>query len=83
MPNELITVRLRRDHAMFLEANLALMADRTRTAMTPPGLPNERRAGLYKRALLLERLNDAVHAALLDETSRAGFPSERSDEVTA
>lgn len=33
MSNEIITVRLRRDHAEFLEANLALMADRTRAAM--------------------------------------------------
>ncbi len=81
MPNELVTVRLRRDHALFLEANLTLMADRTRTAMMPPDLPNGRRAGLYKRAILLERLNDAVHAALLDETSRTGFLLEPSDEV--
>jgi hypothetical protein len=70
MPNEIITVRLRRDHAIFLEANLALLAERTRAAMTAANLPEERRSGLYQRAILLEHIEDAVRGAMVDEAPR-------------
>ena len=67
MSDEFITVRLRRDHAQFLEENLALMADRTRAAMRSGDLAEERRAGLYQRAILLEHLDDALRMALLND----------------
>ena len=70
MSDEIITIRLRRDHATFLEANLALMADRTRAAMKSADLPGERRSGLYQRAILLEHLDDAVRVALLSDAPR-------------
>jgi hypothetical protein len=70
MSNEIVTVRLRRDHAQFLEANLALMADRTRAAMRSGALREERRAGLYQRAILLEHLDDALRMALLNDATR-------------
>jgi hypothetical protein len=75
MSDEIITVRLRRDHATFLEANLALMAERTRAAMKCAVLPEERRSGLYQRAILLEHLDDAVRVALLSETPRDRYRS--------
>jgi hypothetical protein len=65
MPDDRIAVRLRRDHAKFLEANLTLLAEQTRVAMMPTDLPTERRASLYRRAVLLEHIEDAVRGALL------------------
>jgi hypothetical protein len=78
MSDEFITVRLRRAHAQFLEVNLALMADRTRAAMRSGDLAEERRAGLYQRAILLEHLDDALRLALLNYAPRGGFRSEPS-----
>ena len=76
MSDEFITVRLRRPHAQFLEVNLALMADRTRAAMRSGDLAEERRAGLYQRAVLLEHLDDALRLALLNYAPCGGFRSE-------
>ena len=66
MSDEMVTVRLRRDHATFLEANLARMAGHTRDAMKPPCLTKERRDALYNRAILLEHLDDAIRGALAE-----------------
>ena len=76
MSDEFITVRLRRAHAQFLEVNLALMADRTRAAMRSGDPAEERRAGLYQRAILLEHLDDALRLALLNYAPCGGFRSE-------
>jgi hypothetical protein len=65
VPNDRIAVRLRRDHAKFLEANLTLLAEQTRMAMMPTDLSKERRATFYQRAVLLEHIEDAVRGALL------------------
>jgi hypothetical protein len=78
LSDEFITVRLRRDHAQFLEVNLALMADRTRAAMRSGDLAEERRVGLYQRAILLEHLDDALRMALLNDDGFRPEPS-RSD----
>ena len=43
MPEDIITVRLRRDHATFLDENLTRMAEHTRDTMKSPCLPKERR----------------------------------------
>ena len=79
LSDEFITVRLRRDHAQFLEVNLALMADRTRAAMRSGDPAEERRAGLYQRAILLEHLDDALRMALLNDDGFCPEPSSRSD----
>jgi hypothetical protein len=65
MADDRIAVRLRRDHAKFLEANLTILAEQTRVAMMPPDLSKEQRARLYRRAVLLEHIEDAVRGALL------------------
>ena len=49
MSNDIITVRLPQNHAAFLQANLALLANTTRQAMTRPGLAAERRTALGKQ----------------------------------
>jgi hypothetical protein len=66
MPEDMITVRLRRDHAAFLNENLIRMAEHTRDAMKAPCLPKERRNALYNRAILLEYLDDAIRDALAE-----------------
>jgi len=66
MPDKKLTVRLRSDHAAFLVANLARMAQHTRDAMKPPSLPKERRDALYSRAILLEYIDDAIRGALAE-----------------
>ena len=63
MSDEMVTVRLRRDHAKFLEANLTRMAEHTRDAMKPPRLTKERRDALYNRAILPEHIDDAICGA--------------------
>jgi hypothetical protein len=71
MSDDVVTVRLRRDWAQFLQRNLSLMLERTRDAITTRGLPEERREPLCRRALVLAKLDDAVRNALLDETPPA------------
>ena len=63
MTNDIITVRMPQKHAAFLQANLALLANTTRQAMTQPGLVAERRTALGSRASLLETIEDAVRGA--------------------
>ena len=71
MLEDMITVRLRRDHATFLNENLTRMAEHTRDAMKSPCLPRERRNALYSRAILLEYIDDAIRDALT-ETAMLG-----------
>jgi hypothetical protein len=71
MSDDVVTLRLRRDWAQFLQRNLSLMLERTHDAMMARSLPGERRALLYGRTLLLAQLDDAVRDALLDETPPA------------
>ncbi len=66
MSDDVVTVRLSQKHAAFLQANLAVLATTTRQAMTRPGIDSERRAALSIRATLLERIEDAVHGAMLE-----------------
>lgn len=66
MSDDVVTVRLSQKHAAFLQANLAALATTTRQAMTRPGIEAERRAALGNRATLLERIEDAVHGAMLE-----------------
>jgi hypothetical protein len=66
MSDDVVTVRLSQKHAAFLQANLAVLATTTRQAMTRPGIESERRAALGNRATLLERIEDAVHGAMLE-----------------
>jgi hypothetical protein len=73
MSDDVVTVRLSQKHAAFLQANLAVLATTTRQAMTRPGIEAERRAALGNRATLLERIEDAVHGAMLEPAgSRKG-----------
>ena len=73
MPDDVVTVRLSKQHAAFLKANLAVLATTTRQAMSRPGIEAERRAALGNRATLLERIEDAVHGAILEPgTTRKG-----------
>ena len=71
MPEDMITVRLRRDHATFLDENLTRMAERTRDVMSSPCLPKERRNALYSRAILLEYVDDAIRAALAESADNS------------
>ena len=82
MSDDIVTVRLTRKHAAFLQANLSLLASTTRQAMTRPGLQPDRRTGLGSRAALLESIEDAVRGALLEgpQTTRK---SARGVEVVA
>ena len=72
MSDDVVTVRLARKHAAFLQANLSALATTTRQAMTRPGLESERRTGLGSRATLLESIEDAIRGAMLEgpQTSR-------------
>jgi hypothetical protein len=82
MSNDIVTVRLPRRHAAFLQANLAVLATTTRQAMTRPGLEAERRVALGSRASLLETIEDAIRSAMLEmpQTTRR---SARGVEVVA
>jgi hypothetical protein len=66
MSNDIVTVRMSREQAAFLRANLALLARTTRDAMSRPGLEPDRRVALGSRASLLERTEDAVCSAMLE-----------------
>jgi hypothetical protein len=80
MSNDIITVRLPQNHAAFLQANLALLANTTRQAMTRPGLAADRRTALGSRATLLETIEDAVRGALV-ELPQSTRKSARGVEV--
>jgi hypothetical protein len=77
-----ITVRLPREHAAFLQENLAVLATTTRQAMTRPGLKTDWRAALGSRAFLLESIDDAVRSAML-EVPRSTRGSPHSVETGA
>jgi hypothetical protein len=66
MSDNVVTVRLSRDQAAFLQANLSMMATTTRQAMARPGLEPERHMALGSRAIVLERTEDAVRSAMLE-----------------
>ncbi len=66
MSNNVVELRISRDQAAFLQANLTWMAMTTRRAMTQPGLPPERHTALSRRAFVLESADDAVRSAMLE-----------------
>ncbi len=80
MSDDVVTVRLSRKQAGFLQANLSMLATTTREAMTRPGLPPERRTALGSRATLLESIEDAVRGAML-EVPNSTRKSARGVEV--
>ncbi|HEY4043512.1 MAG TPA: hypothetical protein VGM32_16925 [Rhodopila sp.] len=82
MSDDVITVRLPRGHAAFLQASLALLATTTRQAMTRPGLKAERHMTLRSRVLLLESIDDAVRGAML-EVPQSTRRSRRGVEMAA
>jgi hypothetical protein len=79
MSNDIVTVRLSRKHAAFLQANLSLLATTTRQAMIRPGIEIERRSALASRAALLEAIDDAVHGALLEPPQEARKTTMRTE----
>ena len=80
MPEDMITIRLRRDHAAFLDENLTRMAEHTRDAMKSPCLPRERRNALYSRAILLEYVDDAIRAALAEVAAADALARHDEDD---
>jgi len=78
MNDDVVTVRLSRDQAEFLQANLSLLAANTRQAIARPNLDAGRRTGLISRAFSLESIEDAVCGALLNELA-----SDRQNGVVA
>ena len=66
MQDDVVTVRLSRGQAEFLQANLSVLATTTRQAMSRPGMDPDRHMGLGSRAIALERIEDAVRIALMD-----------------
>jgi hypothetical protein len=82
MSDDVVTVRLTRKQASFLQANLSLLAATTRQAMTRPGLEPERRTALGSRATSLESIEDAVRSAML-EMPNSTRKSARGVEVVA
>jgi hypothetical protein len=66
MSNDVVTVRLSRTQATFLQANLSVLATTTRQAMSRPGLELERHMALGRRATALESTEDAVRSAMMD-----------------
>ncbi len=66
MSNRVVELRISRDQASFLQANLNSMAITTRQAMTQPGMEPERHAALIRRAFVLESADDAVRSAMLE-----------------
>ena len=70
---DIITIRLPRSRAEFLDLNIATMLERTREAVASVSTA-ERRSALGKRILMLAVLNDAVRGALIDSNA----PKDRS-----
>ena len=82
MLDDIVTVRLSRSQAEFLQANLSLLATTTRQAMGRPGLDPERHMALGSRAIALERTEDAVRIALMDVPNNVR-KSTRGEAVVA
>jgi hypothetical protein len=66
LSNRVVELRISRDQATFLQANLNSMAMTTRQAMMQPGMEPERHAALTRRAFVLESADDAVRSAMLE-----------------
>lgn len=66
MSDDVVTVRLSRNQAAFLQANLSLLATTTRQAMSRPGLEPQRHLALGSRAIALESTEDAVRSAMME-----------------
>ncbi len=81
MSNRVVELRISRDQAAFLQANLNCMAMTTRRAMTQPGMEPERHAALIRRAFVLESADDAVRSAML-EVPNSTRKSARGVEIT-
>jgi hypothetical protein len=71
LSNNVVELRISRDQAAFLQANLNWMAMTTRRAMTQPGLAPERHTALSRRASVLESADDAVRSAMLEVPNSA------------
>jgi hypothetical protein len=71
MSDKVATISLSRNQAEFLQANLSLLATTTRQAMARPRLEPERHLALGSRALVLEKIEDAVRSAMLDAPNTA------------
>jgi hypothetical protein len=82
MSDNVVTVRLSRSQAAFLQANLSKLAALTRQAMARPGLDTERHMALGSRAIVLEYTEDAVRSALL-EVPNDNRNSTRDEEVAS
>jgi hypothetical protein len=81
MSDEIITVRLHRKHAAFLQAELAFLTMAIRQAITRPWLREERRTALRCQELLLESLEDAVRDAMLKAPQNARERARGADLV--
>lgn len=79
--DKIITVRLHRRHAGYLQAKLVSLAMATRQAATRPRLTEERRTALPCRELLLESLEDAVRDAMLEVPQSARESARGADLV--
>lgn len=82
MTDEIVNVRMPRAQASFLQANLSLLASNTRQAMTRPGIESGRRKALGDRAVLLERIEDAVFGAMLDGPEKSRKTNPKIELVT-
>jgi hypothetical protein len=81
MSDDVVTVRLSRNQAAFLQANLSMLATTTRRAMSQPGLELHRHMALGSRAIVLESTEDAVRSAML-EVPNSTRKSARGVEAT-
>ena len=80
---EIITIRLSRSRAEFLELNVATMLERTREAVAAGG-SEERRTALGRRIVALATINDALRGALIDCSEPRSRDSRSScDEILA
>jgi hypothetical protein len=66
MPDDVVTVRLSRNQAAFLQANLSVLAATTRQAMARPRMEPDRHMALGSRAIVLEIIEDVIRSAMLD-----------------
>lgn len=81
---DMVTIRLSRSRAEFLELNVATMLERTREAVSNGG-SEERRTALGRRVVALATIHDALRGALIDcsEPKSRGYRSSSDDEVLA
>ncbi len=66
MSDDVVTVRLSRTQAAFLQANLSVLAATTRQAMARPRMEPDRHMALGSRAIVLEIIEDVIRSAMLD-----------------